>query len=366
MMALSVMNIFPLFWSSLGYSDSSIGILNGVAMVAAILGPLFFGWIGSRKAPARIIAICFVATGVVTPLMLCFNGIGAQTLLFGVSQFLKVGFLTLVPVGVLHLLGPRAGLDYGRYRRVGSAGFLVAGFAGYLVQISNPGIAVWIVGVACVLAALPFLWHIQIPMVHAPDEGWKTLFSDRKTRYFLLGSLLLSTWNAGVWVFLPLRMREMGATPSLISWTMAECGLIAILSLSLTGRIVDRIGRPALLYLAVPVAASLRLLLMASPDSTPQWFLLIQWMHVLVWVLGEIVQIQFVRKYTKPSLFPRIQAMLMMCTYAGMGGASALMGLLVEPFGLRATLALSATLPLLALPFLWLAFKSIGPEAKAT
>lgn len=362
MMAISVMNLFPLFWLSLGYSERTIGLLNGFGMITAILGPFFFGWIGSHKAPSRIIALCFLLTGLATPLMLLSTHVVAQTFLFGLSQFLKVGFLTLVPVGVLHLLGERAGLDYGRYRRAGSAGFLIAGFAGYLIQQTNPSIAVWLVAGACVLAAIPFLGKIQIPLIHAPEEGWIDLFRDRKTFYFLLGSMLLSTWNAGVWVFLPLRMRELGASPNLIAWTMAECGLIAMLTLTKTGRIVDRIKHPAMIFLLVPVAAGLRLWLMALPQTTPEWFVLIQGMHVLVWVLGEIVQIQFVRHYTKPSLFPRVQAMLQVGTYAGMGAASVVMGLLVEPFGIRDTLTLSALMPLLAIPFLWLALKAVRRE----
>lgn len=362
MMAISVMNLFPLFWQSLGYSDGAIGILNGVGMVAAILGPFFFGWLGSHRAPAGVVAACFLLTGLAAPLMLLSSHIVVQTLLMGLSQFLKVGFLTLVPVGVLHLLGPRAGLEYGRYRRAGSAGFFLAGAAGILIQASNPAITVWIVAVACLLAALPFLSRVGIPLVHAPQEGWIHLLRDRKTFYFLVGSMLLSTWNAGVWVYLPLRMREMGASPNLIAWTMAECGLIAILSLTLTGRIVDRLRKPALLLLAVPVAAAVRLWLMSLPGSTAEWFLVIQWMHVPVWVLGEVVSIQFVRHYTKPSLFPRVQAMLQVGTYLGMGAASVLMGLFVESLGIRQTLLFSALLPLTALPVLWLSLREVRRE----
>lgn len=357
MLAISVMNLFPLFWQSLGYSNGAIGILNGVGMVAAIVGPFFFGWLGSRRAPSKVVAICFLLTGLATPLMLLSSHIVVQTILAGLAQFLKVGFLTLVPVGVLHLLGPRAGLDYGRYRRVGSAGFFVAGAAGLMIQAANPSISVWIVAVACLLAALPFLGKVSIPLIHVPQEGWLDLVRDRRTLFFLVGSTLLSTWNAGVWIYQPLRMHEMGASPNLIAWTLAECGLIAIVSLTATGRAVDRLRNPALLLLVVPVAASIRLWLLSLPDTNPWWFLLIQWMHIPVWVLGEVASIQFVRHYTKPSLFPRVQAMLQVGTYLGMGSASVLMGLVVPQAGMQQTIFLSALLPLTALPVFWLSFR---------
>jgi predicted MFS family arabinose efflux permease len=295
--------------------------------------------------------------------MLVSGNIVVQTVLVGLSQFLKVGFLTLVPVGVLHLLGPRAGLDYGRYRRTGSAGFFVAGAAGLLIQATSTSASVWIFAAACLLAALPFLGKVEIPLVRAPEEGWGNLLRDRRTFYFLLGSMLLSTWNAGVWIYLPLRMREMSASPNLISWTMAECGLIAIVSLTWTGRLVDRLKNPALLLLVVPIAAAVRLSLMALPVENPAWFLLIQWMHVPVWVLGEVASIQFVRHYTKVSLFPRVQAVLQVGTYLGMGGASVLMGLVVRDMGIRDTILLSALLPLTALPVLWLSFRAKQSES---
>jgi len=362
MMAISMMNLFPLYWSSLGYSDGAIGILNGLGNITAVLGPLFFAWFASRQAPSRLIAWCFLLSGFSIPLMLWAKPIVLQTAVFGLTQFLKVGYLTLVPVGVLHLLGPRAGLDYGRYRRFGSAGFLVAGLAGMAMQRTSPALVVWLVGGACLLAALPFLGKIEIPRLHVPTEGWIDLFRPRKVRYFLLGSFVLSAWNAGVWVFLPLRMREMGANPNLIAWTMAECGLIAVVSLGLVGRWADHLQKPSLLFLLVPLFAALRLLLMAWPTQHAEWFLAIQWTHVIVWVLGEVVQIQFVRTIVKPSLFPRAQAALQIGTYAGMGIASALMGLLVPHLGLRATIAASALLPLLAWPWLWASHRAPNAE----
>jgi MFS family permease len=59
MMALSLANLIPLFWSkSLGFNPEQIGFIIGVANFVAIVAPLFFGSFGGIR-PVFWILICF-------------------------------------------------------------------------------------------------------------------------------------------------------------------------------------------------------------------------------------------------------------------------------------------------------------------
>jgi len=352
MAAISIANLLPLFWEELGMGKGAIGSLNSLGMAISLVGPFFFGWIGSRSDPARLVALCFFGTAVLGPLMLLWTSPLGQGILFGASQFLKVGYLTLVPVGVLHLLGPRAGLDYGRYRRVGSTGFAVAvaGTGFLLARLGNETI-LWASALCALLAGLPFVNTIRIPTPRATGDSYTSVMRNAKIRWFLFGSLVLGTWQAAPFVFLQLRMKEMGAATGLIGLVLAEGGIVAMLSLTAVGRFADRFAVEKLYYIPA-IAACVRLLLYAAPSQNPYWFIAIQLLHIPVWVLSEVCQVKIIRTFAPPSQFARVQALLQIVNTAGWALAAAVTGWIAEACSLRAAFAWTAWLPLLALPFL--------------
>ncbi len=355
MMGISASSLIPLFWKEiLHYEADKIGFLNAIATAIALSGPLFFGWAGTRQQIDKTIKVCFILSAVLSPFFLSSQSFWLQAVLFTGISFLRCGFTTLVPVGVLNLLSSRAGQEYGKYRRVGSMGFLVGVIgAGYLAKATNPSWVLAILGGSALFAVYPYLNRIEIPQAPQRSGNYRDLLKIPGMLWFYLGTLLISTWSSAAFIFMPLRLSDLGASASTIGWVVSECGIVALFTLSYLGKMTDRYS-PAKLYLWVPLFAFLRIFLYGLPTENASWFFLIQLLHIPTWVISEVIQVKTLRSRIPNVHFSRGMALLQVSQSLGLALGSGYIGLCSGHFGLQQAFRWGALLPLFALPFLYL------------
>jgi PPP family 3-phenylpropionic acid transporter len=358
MAMVSIASLLPLYWkNSLGYTESEVGYLNALSTLILLGAPFIFGFAGSRYRPEVIIFICFGASALLSPLFLSSDLFSVQSLLFGLLLFMRTGIYILVPVGVMHLLGPRSGNEYGKYRRFGSLGFLSGVISGgYLIEATWPGSVVWLISICAVLAALPYYKKIKIPFARMAGDSFWSVLKIKGLKSFYIGTFLMCIWWSVPFVFLPLRLNEMGASAAFTGWIVSLLGITALISLPLMGSFADRYI-PERLYFWLPLLGLLRCILTALPQTNPYWFILIQLMHIPTWVLGDILQVKILKTYVPVTLFSRAQAFLIISTSGGMAIGSAIIGLLVEQISLAQSFIWAGVISLSAMPLLYGIFK---------
>jgi predicted MFS family arabinose efflux permease len=355
MMGISSATLLPIFWSdTLQFDAGKIGWLNTLSTLISLIAPLLFGWISTHWAHHKVIFSCFILTTFSTLALLVLPSFFSQSLGLGLMQFMRIGYLVIVPAGVLTLLGVRAAKEYGYYRRIGSIGFLIGVIGtGWLSDIFGAQVIPLISGVATVIAAIPFLFQIRSNISKEIKVGYAMLWEIKLTRYLIPAFALISSWSAAAFIFLPVRMREMEASGNLIGWTVSMCGILALITLVKAGQLADHFN-PKKLYLLIPIAGALRMYAMSLPEVHAEWFLAIQFLHIPAWVLGEVIQMKLLKEYCPKELFPRAQAAMMVAQSIGIALCSGLIAVMSNRYELKESLAIAAVLPLLALPFVWM------------
>jgi PPP family 3-phenylpropionic acid transporter len=338
---------FPVYWKEvLGYSDSNIGLLSALGILMSISGPFFFGHLGSRYPVERVLVLCFAMVAMVTPGLYFLRVPAAQLLFYSLIMFAQSGFSTLVPAGVMHILGKNAATEYGKYRRFGSIGYLVGvGLCGLMVQQWGAAAVLWSLLPTALLAGAPYLHLLKTPPPSEVATRFRAVLAQPTLVRFFVATLLTSWWRGPFFTFAGLRMREMGAEPIAVGWMFSLCGVTALVSFAAVGRLTDRM--PTLpLYRLVGVIAAIRLLVLGLPEESIFWFFAIQLLHIPTFVVAESVQIRHLRMHCPPDLFPRAQAFLQSSISIGTALSAGLCGLLSERFGLPTAFMLSGIVPL--------------------
>lgn len=354
MAALSISTLLPLYWREcLGYGEDRIGYLNGIAGFIAISSPLFFGQLGGKLNLEKVILFCFLSSAAITFGMLHFEPFFFQLLCLSLFSFARTGFTTLVPVGVLSLLGPKAGHGFGDYRRFGSIGFLVGviGVA-YLVELASARLVLWASAFCLLVASLPYFRTIKIILEKGSLEpNYNQCFAVPSFKWLLVAAAIISTWWASSFIYLPLLMKNAGASSSMVGWGISICGIVAMLTLPQVGKWVD--GRSSRrVMLMVPVFASLRVGLYSLPKDEALWFIAIQFLHLPTWVVTEVTIMKMVKQLLSESLYSRGQALLQVAQTLGMALGSLLIACLLGFGDLREVHLWFCLVPLLAYPFI--------------
>jgi PPP family 3-phenylpropionic acid transporter len=354
MAALSISTLFPLYWREcLGYGEDHIGYLNGIAGFIAISSPLFFGQLGGKRRLEKVIILCFLLSAAFSLGMLSYEHFFFQLLCLALLSFTRTGFTTLVPVGVLSLLSTNAGQGFGDYRRYGSIGFLV-GVVGvaYLTEMASAIYVLWASAICLLIASLPYFRRIKIVLETGHlKPNYHQCFAEPSFKWLLGAAAIISTWWASSFIYLPLLMKNAGASSSMVGWGISICGIVAMLFLPQVGKWVD--GRSSRrVMLMVPVFATLRVGLYSLPREEALWFIVIQFLHLPTWVVTEVTIMKMVKQLLPESLYSRGQALLQVSQTLGMAFGSMLIATLLGFGDLREVQQWFCLVPLLAYPFI--------------
>jgi MFS transporter, PPP family, 3-phenylpropionic acid transporter len=353
--AIATLNFLPIYWKNVvGYSEPEIGYLNGISTTVSVIGPFVFGWF-SRFRTERVIAFCFIGIAVLAPGLLWLWGFYLQSATYALILVLKCGFLTLVPVGVLQIIKRSAGgLEYAQYRRWGSLGFLLGSLlSGKLAQAHDIRIVVGLLAVCALLAGLPFALRIQLPKIEFKGS-YGAVWGNKGVRWFLLALIGWSLCHGAVFLFLPLRIQELGGSSDFVGLVFSVFGIAAVVSLGWMGRLVDK-GNLFALFAWSTVFMGLRILLLGLAQN--HWVVLaITLLHIPSWVMYDVCIIKFSRNYCPKEHYAKLQALIQVCTYAGFAVSDYIYAYFIGVGGLAWSYSVLSWLPLLGIPAIYFSY----------
>jgi PPP family 3-phenylpropionic acid transporter len=347
--AVSSAVFLPVYWKQyLQLDDPAVGHIAAWSTALAVLSPLMMAIASERFAIERCIRFCFMGFSLAAALLLLLHDLWAQTLLMGVLEFSKWGFFTLVPVVVLRSIKGDIGSTYGRYRRFGSIGFLLASLVVGLLSRSFTAALIPLVVAGCgAIASVPF-WKIEesSPLTHG-GVRYIQLFRNSKTLPLCLVVFAITSFYPLHMTYLPLRIQQLGGTSTDISVFVCIWGFSATIGLPIMGRFCDQL-RPHWPFYIVSIAAALRVGLYAVPTESISSFYAIELLHFVTWVLFDTALARYLRLEFSAHELAKIQALTAISTAVGIATGSASAALVMSHYSLRTAFIVCSLFPLLA------------------
>lgn len=340
--------LLPIYWRELGFSNVEIGFLGAISFIFGLFAPPIFGHFASKFPPDKLILASFLVVAMSGLAHAMFPSLLAQNVSQAFYQFARWGFLTLVPVGVLQMLGKKTGAEYAKYRAWGSIGFILGTTAlGFLAESFGARVICFTIMITAFFASLPYLRMIRITCYPEDRVPFRSIYRDSKLSLFLCLNFCGALYFPHAFIYLTLLVKDLGATTAQVSILIALNGVIAFACFPLIGRLVDRFTGLNLFLVALAMG-SVRILCYGVTDAL-YIFPFIQLFHVGSWVLFDTLVIRFLKTNCSPGQYPKAQALTQMTNTLAMSTGSGLMAFLLIYFDLQTTYILTAWLPLLGI-----------------
>jgi len=303
---------WPVWLRGRGLSATEIGILVATQLWMKVAFNPVAGHIvdrtGRRRPVLFVLAAGSLGVTALFPLMPNFPSLLALSMLNGAL------FAAILPVGdnltMTHVV--RNGLDYGRIRLWGSLAFIVtSGVVGRLLDITTPGIVVWLIVGGFVPLCLAVFALPDAPPPAAttapPRLSWLDLLSSPLYWTFLVATALIGASHAVYYGFATLHWSQMGIDHALIGtlWGTGVAAEVALFAFS--GRVVRALG-PFRLILLGGVAAVARWTLLAF--VTDPWLLFpVQALHAFTFGATHLGAMHIIARHIAPGLAGRAQGL---------------------------------------------------------
>jgi MFS transporter, PPP family, 3-phenylpropionic acid transporter len=260
------------YFRELGLSGTQIGIINTLAPLVAIFSATMWGIVNDRVGKPRLLLL--IAAPGVAVMSLILSTVQVFTLIIlavCVMALFNSAIPALMDNTTLRLLGERRG-EYGKYRVLGSFGFIITSFsAGFVFQRTGLHWLFYAFALIMILFAITafFLPNERIRISGSVWRGLNEMVRQKAWLLFAISVFLLWISNTGTMNFIGIVVQEMGGSASLIGlvWMMAAVTEIPILIYS--GWLISRLGTTRLLVLAFALFILRSVLLALMP--TPAW-----------------------------------------------------------------------------------------------
>lgn len=324
-----------LFYQSLGFSGSQIGILASISPLITLFAAPFWGGLADVSRRHKRVLLMGIAGAWLAVLALA----QARTFwliapLIALYAFFSATILPLVDNSVLSLLGERRD-QYGNQRLWGAIGWGAAGpAAGWLT--GQLGISWAFIGFLILMAAgILFAWNLPVNASASGAHftaGMRILVRDQRWQLFLLVAFISGAGLSVVSNFLFLYMDELHASNTIMGIALAMATVSEIPVLFFSGRLLRRWGPKGLLVLSM--AAYVVRAYAYSAATAPWQVLLIQLLHGLSFSIMWAAGVSLAAEIAPPGLGATAQG-LFSSTVMGFGGimGSVAGGLLLERFG---------------------------------
>jgi PPP family 3-phenylpropionic acid transporter len=321
---LGAFNLFSTFITiylkNCGLNESQIGTIGAWATCFSILMTPLIGHLADRFQAVKPMAFIIILVHALTSLLYIFAR--------GYFHFLGLGMLRgityastsmLIPVVVLSILPKdNRAKHYSSYRKWGSVGyfsFAVAG--GYFAE--NFGIPRLFLGAAFffIIAALLFnTVKTDTALKKKPKHNLFKVFSQHRMVMLFAALVPFGIWGPICFRFLPLYMREIGGSYTLVGYLMGSMGLLGIIGLPIVGRLADRFGVNKILalnFLIIPARLALYPLI-----ENPYWIFIPNIIHLFTFPINEVCLLLYVERYCIPEM--RNTALGLVTTFRHIGG----------------------------------------------
>lgn len=278
---------FALYLHSADFAPREVTLLMSTLLVGRLLFPLAWGRAADMGLPRRW-AVPLTLIGSIGGLLACLDSPGLLRA-FGailVFSFFWSGNLPLLETVVLEHHRARRE-EYGRVRKWGSAGFLIAvSVLGATVDVAGDELLMACIGLACLLLGV----SLSLPYQDAgsQDAGSKAARSDTpfsplrvpRVRALLLIAFLMCLAHGAYNLLFSIYLADHGYSTKIIGALWALGALSEFVLLSCSASIFQRSSRRKLIALCF-CAAAVRFLLTAWGVSSPGLLVLAQLLHAL-------------------------------------------------------------------------------------
>ncbi len=271
-----------LYFRSLGLSGFQIGALTALPSLGmALFGPLWGAVSDSLAIHRWVLRVALV-------LAAFFAFAASRVTGFG-SLFPLIGMLAFAIVPVAPLLdsygvtvSERLGQSYGRLRVWGSLGFMVSVLI--VGRLMGERVSSLVLSAYAACLGLTLLSVVGIPPLaerHARSllGGLKSVSHNRPLLLLLLVSYLLSSGAAIMYIFLGIRLQEIGGDANIVGLAFALSAVSELPVVAFGGWLLDRLGAPRLIGFALCVYIAR--FTAFSAITEPEWMLPVQLLHGL-------------------------------------------------------------------------------------
>lgn len=341
-----------LFYKSLNFSSSQIGLISAVTALCALAAQPLWGTLSDRSGRGRqLLSLLSLLSACALPLSLTTAGFAPQILF---ACLFYSFYAALLPMGDAILLQGlnRDAAAFGPYRLAGAASFALigAGF-GWLLKRSRPQMVVYCAALLLLTAAICALFLPESDRVRRKKASFAALFRNRDLMK-LLGFVMPVQMTMGYFYtfFAPYFTALKGGDGTLLGLAYALATLSEVPYLLLSDKIYQKFGAARVMRAAAAVLA-LRWALLGLARSA-SLALLSQLLHGGGFIVVSVSMAKFIACHVGADLQASGQMLLNMASFGiarlagNLGG-----GIFAQRFGSRATFLLGAAICLLCAAF---------------
>lgn len=318
--------VFTLWLEDQGMKGSQIGIIAAIPWaVMLVLQPLW-GVLADKHGKLHCLRIALVCSALGFFLLHHFsnNNILIISLTFLVSVF-YTPVLSLLDSITLDKIDEFGGISYSEMRFWGAPGFaLGALLTGWLIPIWGVEIAFYTTTFFLLMVLLVICnYSVTKSSQKSTDidfKGARKVISNKPLIGFLFAIVIVSVGQSAISYYLPIYMRQIGATSDMTGIALAIQALSELPFYFIAAWLIRRIGSNKVIFIAIS-ATALRLFLY-SINNSPHIVLFIETMNGITWTLLWIASVEFVNEMVPPQWRTTGQSLLWAAYY----GAGAILG----------------------------------------
>jgi PPP family 3-phenylpropionic acid transporter len=352
----SLIPYLVIYYQSLGFSGSQIGVLSGIpTLISLVSMPLWGGLADATSKKHLLLGVSILLTMAAVWALSTATIFVWIALIVIVYAFNSAPVMPLVDSTVMDMLGERKDL-YGKLRLWGAVGWGISAQAvGWLTEQKGLQWSFW---GYLVFTALVLLVVLSLPASHASLggrywQGLRGLLQDHRWRFFLLVVFVSGIGSSILTNFLFLRLNDLGSSTTLMGTALIVATVSELPVFFFSGRLIKRGGARSLLVLSL-FAYVLRGLAV-SFLAVPWQVLPIQLLHGLTFSITWVAGVTYAREIAPPGMGATAQS-LFSGAFFGLGGSVGALigGILYQEAGSAALFRWMALLVFcIAVFFLW-------------
>lgn len=347
--------LLPAFKEAFLLTNTQLGLLTVFMNAPSLFQPVL-GYLGDRADLRVLVSLAPAMAGVTMSLLGVAPGYAALALLLIVAGLNSANLHAVAPVMAGRLSGDRLGRGMGFWMVGGELGRTLGPLI-VVTAVAQLGLqgTPWLMAFGFLASLLVYLGLKGVPM-HVPKDGdrpasWQALRSMGPFLVPLAAILAVRALMIGaLTTYLPVFLSEEGATLWRAGAALSVLQAAGVVGALLGGALSDRLGRRAILALSLLLTPAFMFAFLAASGWAQ--FLLLPALGLTS--LSTAPAIMALVQESFPQSRSLANGIYMALNFLIQSGAVLALGALGDRFGLRMAFTVSAAIPLLGLPFLFL------------
>jgi len=342
---------FVLYYQSLGFTGTQIGLLSAIAPLISLVGAPFWTGIADSTRRHKLIMSFAILAALALVASYPFVGTFAAVLTLGsMFSFMIAPVNSLADTATMTMLGDQKHM-YGRVRVGGAVGWgAIAPLAGIFIEKYGLHWAFWSYAVLMFIGFLVsqrFVFSVAAQVVSL-RHGLRELFSNRQLVLFLATTFVCGMALMSINAYLGAYMAELGMKKSAIGFALGLATISELPMLFFADRLLIRFKPHGLLILSM-IATIVRLFLYAV-FHTETGVLVFQLVNGFTFAALWVAGVSYVNQIAPPGLSATAQGVFSATVFGfGAAGGGFLGGILLERVGGPLMYAIFGALLLIAL-----------------